>query len=140
MTGARTASIDAPPWGACRPQVRSPSCRTARTAIAAPLSPPARSPLLLHYLSKAQPSGWAFFVRPNNGAPTERKHYPLSDTIVTHLNTPQLAARWHVTVGHLQNLRSAGIGPAYVKIGARVLYTVAAIEAYEAARTIDGAA
>lgn len=64
----------------------------------------------------------------------------MSDNILTHLTTPQLAARWHVTVGHLQNLRSAGIGPAYLKIGARVCYTVAAIEAYEAKRTIGGAA
>ena len=64
----------------------------------------------------------------------------MSDHTVTHLNTQQLAARWHVSVGHLQNLRSAGIGPAYVKIGARVLYTLAAIESYEIARTIGGAA
>jgi hypothetical protein len=64
----------------------------------------------------------------------------LSDDILTHLTTPQLAARWNVTVGHLQNLRSASIGPTYLKIGSRVVYTLAAIEAYEAARTVEGAA
>jgi len=57
---------------------------------------------------------------------------------IAHLTTPQLAARWHVTVGHLQNLRSAGIGPAYLKIGSRVCYPLCSIEPYEAARMVNG--
>lgn len=60
---------------------------------------------------------------------------------LTHLTTRQLAERWHMAVGSLQNMRSAGIGPAYLKLGARVVYPLAAIEAYEAARLVgDGAA
>jgi len=59
---------------------------------------------------------------------------------VVHLTTPDLARRWGMSVGHIQNLRSAGIGPSYVKIGSRVLYSLAVIEAYEAARTIESIA
>ena len=59
---------------------------------------------------------------------------------VVHLTTADLARRWGVSVGHLQNLRSAGIGPQSIKIGSRVRYSLAAIEAYEAARTVGGAA
>ncbi|MGY1914045.1 helix-turn-helix transcriptional regulator [Blastococcus sp. SYSU DS0973] len=54
------------------------------------------------------------------------------------MNTPQLAERWHMAVGTIQNMRSAGTGPQYIKVGARVLYDLAAIEAYEAARVLGG--
>ena len=62
---------------------------------------------------------------------------------MTHLcllTTPQLAERWAVSPGHLQNLRSASTGPPYIKIGSRVLYSLTVIEAYEAARTVGGVA
>jgi hypothetical protein len=55
-----------------------------------------------------------------------------------HLTTRDLADRWDVSVGHLQNLRSARTGPTWLKIGARVLYPLAVIESYEAARLVRG--
>lgn len=47
-----------------------------------------------------------------------------------------LAERWDTSRGRLANWRSLGIGPAFVKIGARVLYPLAAIEAFEHANTV----
>ncbi|MFI1989812.1 DNA-binding protein [Actinoplanes sp. NPDC020271] len=54
---------------------------------------------------------------------------PQQDT--THLTPTHLAKRWSVTAGHLANQRSAGIGPAYLKLGGRVLYRLVDIETYE---------
>jgi len=44
----------------------------------------------------------------------------------------QLAARWQMSVRTLQNWRWQGRGPRYLKIGARVLYPLTEIEAFEA--------
>lgn len=49
----------------------------------------------------------------------------------------QLAERWGVTTAHLANLRSAGQGIAYLKLGGRVLYRVADILAYEAESYVE---
>lgn len=55
------------------------------------------------------------------------------------MTTDQLAARWSTTRGNLANLRSAGTGPRYVKIGTRVHYRVADVLAYERASTVETA-
>jgi len=49
----------------------------------------------------------------------------------THLEPAQLAERWHSSVAHLANLRSAGAGPEYLKIGRKVLYRLGDVESYE---------
>ncbi|WP_201787126.1 hypothetical protein [Actinoplanes sp. TFC3] len=51
--------------------------------------------------------------------------------VIVHLTPAHLARRWFVSVGHLANLRSNGIGPAYLKLGGHVLYRLADIESYE---------
>ena len=48
-----------------------------------------------------------------------------------------LADRWSSSTGQLANMRSAGTGPAYVKIGTRVMYRLADVIAYEDAATVD---
>jgi glucose/arabinose dehydrogenase len=55
-----------------------------------------------------------------------------------HLTGDELAARWKgkVVVGTLTNWRSAGLGPAYIKLGRSVLYPLSAIEEYERANTV----
>lgn len=50
------------------------------------------------------------------------------------LTERELAARWRVSVRTLQNWRWIGRGPRFLKIGARVLYPIAEIEAFEAAQ------
>lgn len=55
---------------------------------------------------------------------------------VIHLTPSELAARWGVTPAHLANLRSRGQGPDYLKPAGRVLYPLAAIEAWEASTTV----
>lgn len=64
----------------------------------------------------------------------------MNDAPVQHLIPRQLGERWHCSVGHLANLRSAGDGPEYLKIGARVLYPLAAIEDYEAGSLVKASA
>jgi hypothetical protein len=49
----------------------------------------------------------------------------------------QLAARWDCSVGWLANQRSAGLGPAFFKIGSNVRYLLSDIEAYEEARRVE---
>lgn len=58
---------------------------------------------------------------------------PVVDAAEHHdLLTPaQLADRWHVSAGHLANLRHQGEGIGYLKIGSRVAYRYCDVVAYE---------
>ena len=51
---------------------------------------------------------------------------------VRHLNQIQLADRWNISHRSLERWRWIGEGPAYLKIGGRVVYRLEDIEAYEA--------
>ena len=51
---------------------------------------------------------------------------------VKHLNQNELAARWGISARSLERWRWAGLGPAFLKLGGRVVYRQADIEAYEA--------
>jgi hypothetical protein len=53
------------------------------------------------------------------------------------LTARELAERWGCSVGHLSNLRSAGLGPAYLKIGTSVRYRVSDLLSYEQAHLVD---
>ncbi|MGJ9414356.1 helix-turn-helix transcriptional regulator [Aeromicrobium sp. CF4.19] len=53
-----------------------------------------------------------------------------------HLRATDVAARWGCSRGWLANLRSAGEGPPYVKIGSSVLYRLVDLEEYEAERLV----
>ncbi len=48
-----------------------------------------------------------------------------------HLNQIQLAARWNISHRTLERWRWSGEGPLFVKIGGRVVYRLADVEAYE---------
>ena len=48
-----------------------------------------------------------------------------------YLTAQQLADRWPQTLGTLAVWRCRGLGPAWSKIGGRVVYYVDVIEAYE---------
>lgn len=50
-----------------------------------------------------------------------------------HLDQKGLAKRWLISPRTLEQWRWQGRGPRYLKIGGRVIYPVAEIEAYEAA-------
>lgn len=50
------------------------------------------------------------------------------------LTQRQLAARWQISPRTLEQWRWRGIGPRYLKIGARVVYPLAFVEAWEADR------
>lgn len=52
------------------------------------------------------------------------------------LTPRELAVRWSTTVGSLANSRYLGHGPAFMKLGRRVLYPLDAINEHERANTV----
>ncbi|MBI1209265.1 MAG: helix-turn-helix domain-containing protein [Azospirillum sp.] len=57
---------------------------------------------------------------------------------VRHLNQKQLARRWGMSHRTLERWRCRGQGPAWLKVGGRVLYRVEDIERYEGAKMAKG--
>ena len=53
------------------------------------------------------------------------------------LNQVRLADRWQISPRTLERWRWTGEGPAFVKIGGRVVYRIADVEAYENGRRCD---
>lgn len=52
-----------------------------------------------------------------------------------HLTAKQLGERWHMAGGTLQNWRTKGFGPKFIKWGKTVLYPITEIEAWEKKHT-----
>ena len=52
--------------------------------------------------------------------------------VVKHLNQVELSRRWSLSPRTLERWRWLGEGPAYLKIGGRVVYRLEDVEAYEA--------
>ena len=50
---------------------------------------------------------------------------------VQHLNQVQLARRWSLSPRTLERWRADHSGPSYLKVGGRVLYRLADVEAFE---------
>src|SRR5690242_17321827 len=53
---------------------------------------------------------------------------------VRHLTQSELAARWRMSPRTLERWRSTGHGPAFLKLGGGVVYSVADVAAYEIAQ------
>ena len=51
---------------------------------------------------------------------------------VRHLNQIELADRWNISHRTLERWRWTGEGPAFLKIGGRVVYRLEDVEAFEA--------
>lgn len=51
---------------------------------------------------------------------------------IRHLNQRDLSERWTISPRTLERWRWIGEGPAYLKIGGRVVYRLEDVEAYEA--------
>lgn len=60
----------------------------------------------------------------------------MSDS-ATHLTPVELASRWSVKVGTLAAWRAQRRGPAFIKLGRKVLYSIEAIERYEAEQRVE---
>ena len=56
---------------------------------------------------------------------------------IEHLSEKRLARRWGLSHRTLERWRHDEHGPAYLKVGGRVVYRIEDIEAYEAARRCD---
>ena len=52
---------------------------------------------------------------------------------ISHLSTRELGERWNISPRTLERWRYAGEGPRFLKLGGRVVYRIAHIEAFEAA-------
>jgi hypothetical protein len=55
-----------------------------------------------------------------------------------HLRQADLAARWRLSPRTLERWRWLKLGPAYIKAGGRVVYTLEDVLAYEAAQRRAG--
>ena len=51
-----------------------------------------------------------------------------------NLNQKELADRWNLSPRTLEQWRWRGVGPRYLKLGGRVIYRLADIEAFEVTR------
>jgi len=56
------------------------------------------------------------------------------------LNQVHLARRWHISPRTLERWRWTGEGPAYVKIGGRVIYRLDDVETHERERRFESTA
>jgi hypothetical protein len=52
--------------------------------------------------------------------------------IIKHLHQVELARRWQISPRTLERWRWLQQGPAYLKVGGRVVYRLSDVEAYEA--------
>lgn len=59
---------------------------------------------------------------------------------VTHLNQADLAARLNISPRTLERWRWTGAGPAFLKIGGRVVYRLEDVEAFEQAKRCESTA
>lgn len=62
------------------------------------------------------------------------------DRPIAHINQVQLARRWSLSPRTLERWRWRDQGPAYLKVGGRVLYRLEDIEAFERASARQPAA
>ncbi len=53
---------------------------------------------------------------------------------MAHLDQNELAERWSLSPRTLEQWRWRGVGPRYLKLGARVTYRLSDVEAFEAER------
>lgn len=53
---------------------------------------------------------------------------------IKHIDQKQLAERWNISAKTLERWRWAGEGPRFLKLGGRVVYRLADIEAFEEAQ------
>jgi predicted site-specific integrase-resolvase len=53
---------------------------------------------------------------------------------IKHLNQIDLAVRWNISHRTLERWRRTGYGPAFIKMGGRVVYRLEDVEAFEAAQ------
>lgn len=53
---------------------------------------------------------------------------------MAHLDQNDLAERWILSPRTLEQWRWRGVGPRYLKLGGRVIYRLADVEAFEAER------
>lgn len=56
----------------------------------------------------------------------------MTERPIKHLNQVELSRRWSLSPRTLERWRWLGLGPAYLKIGGRVVYQLEDVETFEA--------
>lgn len=56
---------------------------------------------------------------------------------MAHLTEDELASRWAMTTKTLYRWRTQNKGPSYMKLGKKILYPLAAVEAYESQISVE---
>lgn len=54
----------------------------------------------------------------------------------SHLSEAALAQRWSISRRSLQRWRHLGIGPSFIRLRRRIVYTLGEVEAFEAANRV----
>ena len=67
-------------------------------------------------------------------APAQAAINPNTDRPIRHLNQIDLSRRWSISPRTLERWRWLKSGPRYLKIGGRVVYRLADVEAFETAQ------
>ena len=67
-------------------------------------------------------------------APVQPATNPNTDRPIRHLNQIDLSRRWSISPRTLERWRWLKSGPRYLKIGGRVVYRLADVEAFETAQ------
>ena len=62
---------------------------------------------------------------------TQESYKQTDFSLRTHLTATELAERLRMSPGTLQNWRTKGFGPKYIKFGKHVLYPIALVEQWE---------
>lgn len=70
-------------------------------------------------------------TEPKSPSGDSQRHTRVDRNQVRHLNQIELADRWSISPRTLERWRWIGEGPAYLKIGGRVVYRLEDIERYE---------
>jgi hypothetical protein len=70
-------------------------------------------------------------MQPQGGSMKETNPPGTETAPINHINQDQLSKRWNISARTLEHWRWEGIGPSYLKLGRRVVYSFADIEAFE---------
>lgn len=66
-----------------------------------------------------------------------QKEQPWREVEIRHLNQTELARRWRMSPRTLERWRWLKQGPVFIKVGGKVVYSLADVEAYERKRRAE---
>ena len=116
------------------------SCGTSRPFSVSQLSCPQQArPVMEPIGGHSSPAGQTYPSRsPQAAQSSTLTTAAAQQTPLRHFNQVDLARRWRMSARTLERWRYQRKGPAFLKIGGRIAYRTADVEAFEVARRRDG--